>query len=870
MSKTLARVFRGATKAIAAACLASSAYAANDWVNFATVSMTNPTTPNLINGYGCRTDGKDILCDSNASAVSFGTGGLIDYGGLTVLGGVSASAVSATYVSGSAIQVGTGGGLGCTAGLNGSLRYSSASNTLEICTGSSWTGLASGTITGSGVSGGSATAIAFWNGPNSLTYESATTGGLYWDHANGMMGVGTNNPSRTIDVSGTLRSFGSSNGLELNTGNTGGGIGALLAFNIPTKVTTLQSIEQGVQYLPILLNPNGGNVGVGMLVSPSSRLQVNGEVQVSSTGVACTSSINGGAIRYSAGTLYYCNGANTWATISGGGAGFTGGGSATAIAFWNGTDSLTYESATTSGLYWDHTNSRLGIGTNSPTATVNVSASGAAFKLDDWATSGANAKVSLGLPSLNTQARGEMQMYAPTGAGSEYLRFNFVNSSATGYTDVLTINRLGNVGVNGVITPTATLQVSGTFIVSQTGQDSLASASLAVDARGISVSSIVHYAGVSGNAMGAGSNQIVSNTTNVTAYSAGSVTITTNGSQRMVVDSSGNVGIGTATPNQPLTVNGIIQAGVTGNNGQINFGGANEYIGSNNAGHLVAIGTNGSERMRIDSSGSMGIGTTNLGGSSLTVVGQTGSNGYGELLLYAGSGGPWTRVLSNILGGNYNPLAASGDHAIIFSNGTAGTGSLLIAPWSASSAGLKMASNGNVTITGSGTTCTIGNGTGTTSCTSDRRLKDHIEPIAGALEKLMLIRGVTYHWRDPAKAALEHIGVIAQDVEKAFPQAVDEVSNTALVTAKTVDYAVLVAPMIEGMRELKHDNDSLVLRTAALEKDLKVANDNITGLCTMLRAQRGAIDALRAENAALSRRVESLAGTRGKPISSVH
>jgi hypothetical protein len=40
---------------------------ARDWANFGTVSMTDATHPKLTNGYGCYTDGRDIVCD-NASA----------------------------------------------------------------------------------------------------------------------------------------------------------------------------------------------------------------------------------------------------------------------------------------------------------------------------------------------------------------------------------------------------------------------------------------------------------------------------------------------------------------------------------------------------------------------------------------------------------------------------------------------------------------------------------------------------------------------------------------------------------------------------------------------------------------------------------
>src|SRR5450631_3835661 len=55
--------------------------AADDWMNLATVSMTNATTPKLTNGYVCTTDGKDISCQAPSLYVT--TGGLIGIGTTT-------------------------------------------------------------------------------------------------------------------------------------------------------------------------------------------------------------------------------------------------------------------------------------------------------------------------------------------------------------------------------------------------------------------------------------------------------------------------------------------------------------------------------------------------------------------------------------------------------------------------------------------------------------------------------------------------------------------------------------------------------------------------------------------------------------------
>jgi hypothetical protein len=132
---------------------------------------------------------------------------------------------------------------------------------------------------------------------------------------------------------------------------------------------------------------------------------------------------------------------------------------------------------------------------------------------------------------------------------------------------------------------------------------------------------------------------------------------------------------------------------------------------------------------------------------------------------------------------------------------------------------------------------------GTLTQNSDVRLKKDIKEINGALEKLESIKGVTFHWNDAKKDTEEQIGVIAQDVEKAFPQAVVEGREGF----KAVNYSGLVAPVIEALKELKADNDNL-------RAELKAANDN---LAAEHASDTKAIDELRREVADLKRQVQA-------------
>ena len=94
-----------------------------------------------------------------------------------------------------------------------------------------------------------------------------------------------------------------------------------------------------------------------------------------------------------------------------------------------------------------------------------------------------------------------------------------------------------------------------------------------------------------------------------------------------------------------------------------------------------------------------------------------------------------------------------------------------------------------------------------TSTGSDIKLKDNVETIPNALEKLDAITGCTWDWKHNNK---EGAGVIAQDLEKVLPSAVSETKDlNSEDTFKTVEYNQVVGLLVQAVKELKAEVEDL-------------------------------------------------------------
>lgn len=105
---------------------------------------------------------------------------------------------------------------------------------------------------------------------------------------------------------------------------------------------------------------------------------------------------------------------------------------------------------------------------------------------------------------------------------------------------------------------------------------------------------------------------------------------------------------------------------------------------------------------------------------------------------------------------------------------------------------------------------------------SDERLKTDIRPLEGVLDKLALLRGVSYREverEEPAPGQRSprprRLGVVAQELEAVFPELVSDADEGGY---KAVAYHGLTGVLIEAGKELKAENDALRRRIEALER----------------------------------------------------
>ena len=493
---------------------------------------------------------------------------------------------------------------------------------------------------------------------------------------------------------------------------------------------------------------------------------------------------------------------------------------------------------TTSGSNIYYSTGNVGIGTTAPYAPLEISATAAGNKgmlaIEDTGHASTSAGLAAGISGYGSDIGSGTtgrSWYLGNDASAQQFDVYYAQNAPmafwTNNTQQMIILGSGNVGI-GTATPGAVLEVNGTAKI-----DSILRGGVPT----------------SGNYPGtltfSGSDAYID-----ASGTSGNMFLRTNGSLTTVMTllSGGNVGIGTTTPADVLDVQGgnnRIRVGsgngagsgiVVGNissggaglwdtvyattpsasNAIIYAGGAGNVLFGSPAAGVVAFGISGTEKMRLDTSGNVGIGTTtvssvldvmgdirseNVGGSSANFIATSvGTNaniqfsraGYQAWFL----GSPNNSVDFGLSEGSI------GTYRIYFqSGGNVGIGTT--APAYLLHVGSASASGIVAEFQNSSGACTHSPGPSseTVSCSSDVRLKKDIVDSGDALAWLgdMRVRDFTVRATGERRT-----GVIAQEMLPAHPDMVHMGPDNLYKVDEPNPWE-----FVKAIQELKADNDNL-------------------------------------------------------------
>ncbi len=114
--------------------------------------------------------------------------------------------------------------------------------------------------------------------------------------------------------------------------------------------------------------------------------------------------------------------------------------------------------------------------------------------------------------------------------------------------------------------------------------------------------------------------------------------------------------------------------------------------------------------------------------------------------------------------------------------------------------------------------------TGTLTDVSDKRLKENVKSIENALDKLNQINGYSYNMIDDKTKQREY-GVMAQDVQKVFPEMVKELKDKEGYFG--VNYIQLIPMLLEGMKEQQELIDIQSAEIENLKKEMRLIKELI-------------------------------------------
>jgi hypothetical protein len=262
------------------------------------------------------------------------------------------------------------------------------------------------------------------------------------------------------------------------------------------------------------------------------------------------------------------------------------------------------------------------------------------------------------------------------------------------------------------------------------------------------------------------------------------VGVSTGGSERMRVDASGNVGIGTSSPAYRLQVNAsggnaISLLGDTDNEASVLFGDSGSAaigrITYDNATDSMRFWANAAERARIDSGGSFRV---------RNPTGSATSNGF----IVEEDGANTSRVSI----GGANSSTATG---LSLYSTTAGAFRFFV-----SYAGQINATSTSITAI------------------SDQSLKENIRDLETGLTEVMTLKPRRFDWKEETQLGEKNVaGFIAQEVEQVLPELVYDYQYNADETKKSLKMGDILPTLVRAIQEQQAIITALTARVEALE-----------------------------------------------------
>lgn len=576
----------------------------------------------------------------------------------------------------------------------------------------------------------------------------------------------------------------------------------------------------------------------------------------------------------------FWRGDGTWATAGANASGVTG-----SVQFSNGT-TLSSDAAT---FFWDNAAKRLGIGTNAPTESIettgNIKSNLLKLKTNTgWASPGTVAGGSIGTLTSNayctSNAAGTQVVCTTTAipisaisatgtpSASTFLRgdgtWNTVSSSqwvTTGSDIYYTTGKVGigssapsdmlsfggccagrNVQINDGWTSFGSLYSSGAAVMGYNIRADRANNVQMV------VSQTHASAGYQAIQMDSGGIKFHTKTGSVTAGAVAS-------NQVMLIDTLGNVGIGTTSPMRNLHINNpsgaeaaivLTRADGLANNKNWRIYTQNSGAGTASSLTFDVLNDAGSgvtaQAMTMLNNGQVAIGSYVSNSARLRVNGSATDN---VALDIQGNNPPqWTGVIRS-QNGTTNAYFAHNVYGVHVNSSTSGTSGIygyVTGTSSIAMQGIATDASSHAALfqnTSSGYYCYIGYSnsyallcSGPDNTTSDFRLKKDIVDLEEkeGLDAVMALKPVRYHWKDDRKNKNGYeIGFIAQNVESVLPNLVHEAKQEEKTmdpvykgSIKTLQYDRLAAPIVKAIQQLKNDNDKL---RAAHDADVKALDD---------------------------------------------